>query len=272
MEEEGTPSWRLLYQQGTGPDTDFSLTAKHFPLVDTRQLPKDLPVVFSIDTSQKEGPDCSRNVILVMARFGGDDIVLDEFCARTDYIGLYRAFHRLARRYHPSAVIIEDASNGSALISQLQDEARFRIVPVVPKGTKSKRHLRRIRARHVLLPKRAEWFGAFVGEFEDFPDGGSDRVDTLTMYLDVMESKPVLASPPSRERAVAVGVGSRGPIRATSSPPLMQARGAVLVTASSRGPGCSNAMERRLPTRVANEEITVVMGTPNGAIIKKIPQ
>jgi phage terminase large subunit-like protein len=269
MEEDGAPSSRHLYQQGTGPDTNFNLIAKHFPLVDTRQLPKDLPVVFSIDTSQKEGPDCSRNVILVMVRFGSIDIVLDEFCARTDYMGLYRAFQELAADFHPSAVIIEHASNGSALISQLQDEAIFQIIPVNPNGTKSKRlrpHLGRIRRGHVRLPKGAEWFGAFVGEFEDFPDGGSDRVDALTMYLDFMKSNPVLGAPRRRERGLAAAVGSRGPFRLRSSPPQMQTRGAVLVTASSLLGGCSTPMERRSPA----EEITVIMGTADGIIRKKI--
>jgi phage terminase large subunit-like protein len=194
-EEEGKPGFRLLYQQGVGPEADFNIKPKHFRLVDTQGLPPELPVVFSIDTSQKEGPQTSWNVVLVVVRFGNDDIVLEEFCARCDYVRLYRAFHDLAGKYHPSAVVIEDTSNGSSLISQLQDENEFRIVPVIPRGSKTKRlrrHLLRIRKRLVHLPSRAEWFGGFVGEFVDFPDGATDRIDAMTMYWDFMASNPVL--------------------------------------------------------------------------------
>jgi predicted phage terminase large subunit-like protein len=278
-EEEGKPGFRLLYQQGIGPETGFSIKPKHFRLVDPRGLPPELPVVFSIDTSQKERPESSWNVILVMVRFGNDDIVLDEFCARCDYVSLYGAFHDLADEYHPSAVVIEDTSNGSALISQLQDEGEFRIEPVTPKGSKSKRlrrHMRRIRKGRIHLPTRADWFGKFVGEFVDFPDGATDRIDAMTMYWDFMATNPVLLShvPRDRARSLPAGVGSRGPIRLVSSRPDMEIRGAVLRTASSvlRGPSTlmERPPERTILTEPRREPITVIISTAEGPIRMKI--
>jgi phage terminase large subunit-like protein len=229
--------------------------------------------VFAIDCSQKQTPSSSRNVILVIVRLGNDDIVLHEFCKQSDYVELYEAFHILAKKYQPSAVLVEDACNGSALIAQLQHEREFHIVPVVPKGSKTKRlrrHVSHIKRRHIRLPNEAPWYGDFVGEFVSFPDSASDRIDALTMYLDFMESNPVLHAPRRRERASPAGVGSRGPIRLPALSSLMQARGAVLVTASSVQHGPSTMMERPAPISAPNDEITVIMATPDGVIRKKI--
>jgi phage terminase large subunit-like protein len=278
-EEEGKPGFQLLFQQKTGPETGFSIKPNHFRLVDPGGLPPELPVVFSIDTSQKEGPESSWNVILVMVRFGNDDIVLDEFCARCDYVRLYRTFHDLADNYHPSAVVIEDTSNGSALISQLQDEGEFRIEPVTPKGSKSKRlrrHLRRIRKGRIHLPTRADWFGGFVGEFVDFPDGATDRIDAMTMYWDFMATKPELLPhvPRNRARSLPAGVGPQGPIRLISSRPDIEVRGAVLRTASSvlRGPSTlmERPPERTILTEPRREPITVIISTAEGPIRVKV--
>jgi phage terminase large subunit-like protein len=276
-EEDGQPGFRYLYQQGVGPEFGFSIKPKHFPLIDVRKLPSDLPIVVSIDTSQKEGPNTSWNVILVIARLGNADVVIDEFCKRCDYIRLYETFQVYAKKYRPSAVLIEDTSNGSALISQLQDEQEFRVIAVTPKGSKAKRlrrHIRRIRQRLLLLPCRAAWFGAFVGEFVDFPDGATDRIDAITQYLDFMATNPTLAPPPKqRERSGPVGVGSRGLLRPVSSRPAMEAPRAVLVTGSStlRGlPAAGNRLTSGTRPEAPWEPITVVIATANGPVLEKI--
>jgi phage terminase large subunit-like protein len=276
-EEDGQPGFRNLYQQGVGPEFGLSIKPKHFPLVDVRKLPSDLPIVFSIDTSQKEGPDTSWNVILVIKRLDNTDIVIDEFSARCGYVRLYSAFHAFAKKYPPSAVLIEDTSSGSALISQLQEEQQYRVEPVTPKGSKAKRlrrHIRRIRKRLLRLPCRAAWFGAFVGEFVDFPDGATDRVDAITQYFNFMETNPELVpAPKHRERSGPVGVGSRGPLEQVSSRPMMETRGAVLVTGSStlRGlPASRNRLSSGIRPEAPREPIAVIVATANGPVRLKV--
>jgi phage terminase large subunit-like protein len=241
-EEEGSPDFYYLYQQAVGRKAELRIQARHFPLVEFRKLPLYCPVVFSIDTSQKDGPTASSNVILVIIRSGRDDIILDEFCARCDYVALYKAFHVLAQQYRPSAVLIEATANGTALISQLKDENEYRIEEVIPKGSKTKRlrrHLRHIRGRHVHLPQRTPWFGAFVGDFLNYPAGSTDRIDALTQYLDFRATDPklALATPRPLGRSGPAGVGSFGPLRNSSTRPRMEVRGAVMVTASSISSG-----------------------------------
>jgi phage terminase large subunit-like protein len=276
-EEDGQPGFRNLYQQAMGPEIDFSIKPKHFPLLDIGKLPSSLPIIFSIDTSQKVGPDTSWNVILVVARLGNTDVVIDEFCMRCDYVKLYSVFHALASKYGPSAVLIEDTSNGSALISQLQDEQQYRVESVTPKGSKTKRlrrHLRRIRRGLLCLPRGAAWFGAFVGEFVDFPDGATDRIDAVTQYFDFMKTKPKLVPPlKRRERSGPVGVGSRGLLRPVSSRPTMEAPHAVLVTGSStlRGPPASrNRLSSGTRPEASRDPITVVVATANDPVRVKI--
>lgn len=279
-EEDGRPEFRLLYQQGLGPQVDYALKPKHFPLLDVRQLPADLPVVFSIDASQKDGADNSQSAILVIVRIGKHDVVIDEFCSRCSYVTLYHAFQTLARKYRPSAVVIEDASNGSALIPQLQSENAFHIVPVVPRESKARRlrrHLRRIRRGRVWLKRGAAWFGDFVREFVDFPNGETDRVDALTMYLDFMSSDPVLRpAPKSPTRSLPAGVATmHGQIGPATTKPDMELPKAVLRRGRSMfDQSASTSMERPRAGGVRpgprRDPIAIVISTAQGPMIKYI--
>jgi predicted phage terminase large subunit-like protein len=206
------PIFRFLYQQGRSGGESLRIKARYFQYYDGRRNPS-LPVVLSIDTAQKGGDSSSRMVIQVWQTNGRDHFLLDVFAAVCDYQRLLGELEHLEKQYAPSMILVEDASSGSALISQA--EARFSCPTrgIVPRGSKSERfrpHFKTIRAFHVHVPISADWVPDWVEEIRAFPEGDyDDHVDALSMFLDFMSTKPHL-EPKKRGGGRAAMVASNG--------------------------------------------------------------
>ena len=111
------------------------------------------------------------------------------------------------RRYRPVAILIERASNGHALISDLVRRYGHIVRPIEPDGrsktTRLIAHVDTILSRRVYLPALAPWREEFVREFCEFPKGKfSDQVDATTQLLDHASEFAGL-SVSSGERAIA---------------------------------------------------------------------
>jgi phage terminase large subunit-like protein len=81
---------------------------------------------------------------------------------------------RYFRRYRPSAILIEEAANGPALISVMKRRHQRLVHEVTPKGSKTsrlRRHIDTILGQQIVLPKHAAWRDEFVAEFVEFPHG-----------------------------------------------------------------------------------------------------
>jgi predicted phage terminase large subunit-like protein len=206
------PSFRFLYQQGKSGGASLRIKSRYFPYYDGRR-DISLPVVFSIDTAQKAGANSSRMVIQVWQTDGRDHYLLDVFAAVCDYERLWGELKRLVKKYPPSMILIEETSTGSALISQATARLNFDVKGVVPQGSKSQRfrpHFKTIRAGRVHVPVSADWVPDWIEEIRAFPEGEyDDHVDTLSMLLDFMATKPRLTVPEQATLKV-VMVDSRG--------------------------------------------------------------
>jgi predicted phage terminase large subunit-like protein len=209
------PSFRYLYQQGRSGGASLRIRSRYFKYDDVRRN-TSLPVVLSIDTAQKGGGNSSRMVIQVWQTDGRDHDLLDVFAAVCDYERLWGELKCLVKQYRPSVILIEDASTGSALISQAKALMDHDIRGVVPRGSKSERflpHFKTIRAGRVHVPISADWVTDWVEEICAFPEGEyDDHVDALSMFLDFMRTRPCLIVP-KQATLNAVMVTSRGVTR-----------------------------------------------------------
>ena len=208
------PSFRYLYQQGKAGGASLRIKAKFFSHFDGLR-DASLPIVFSIDTAQKAGDHSSRMVIQIWQTTGRDHYLLQVFAEVCDYQKLWNELERLVKRYPPSVMLIEDASNGSALISQLGAVIDCEIRPVVPRGSKSTRfrpHFNTIRRGRVHVPISTDWVTGFIEEIRAFPEGNyDDHVDCLSMFLDFMALRPKLTVRRlARERALGVRTHNNG--------------------------------------------------------------
>src|SRR4029077_7179935 len=119
---------------------------------------------------------------------------------------------RYFRRHRPSAILIEGAANGHALISVMKSKHRNLIHEITPRGSKTarlRRHIDTILAHRICVPNNAQWRNEYLAEFVAFPRGDfTDQVDATTQYLDYMAGEPKLTMPPPL--ALAAGVNSQG--------------------------------------------------------------
>ena len=106
---------------------------------------------------------------------------------RLEYPDPRRPILAHAEAHGATAVLIEDASSGAALIGDLRHEGKLRPIPIRPDREKIVRleaQSALIEAGHVLLPETAPWLSDFQLEILAFPHGRyDDQVDSVSQFL-----------------------------------------------------------------------------------------
>jgi predicted phage terminase large subunit-like protein len=212
--KELTPPYDLYYQQGRGAHARIKIKPEHFPTFAPHMAPI-APIVLSIDAAQKDGADCSYNVIQAWSSNGQNHFLLALWRQQCGYADLCAVYKYFLRKLRPSTVLIEDTANGSALIAEAKRKSWVDVISITPDGrSKAARlldHVSTIRKKRIHLLDGADWRHAFVRELIEFPGEFDDQVDAMSQYLAFMATNPHLEPPPERALAVAIGF-SRGPI------------------------------------------------------------
>jgi predicted phage terminase large subunit-like protein len=206
------PGFETLYQQDPG-GTKLRIRPEDFGTFSSTMIPMSTSgVVLSVDAGQKAGPANSFSVIQAWLPCGGKHLLLGQWREQARYPDLRDAFHKMLRRHRPSAVLIEDTSQGSSLLTEIRPVTGMRIYPIIPIGDKverARRHQKIIRSRGVQLPAEAMWRESFVAEWTLFPCAGyDDQVDATVQYLEWISHNP---APAKREQGGIAGrVDPRG--------------------------------------------------------------
>jgi predicted phage terminase large subunit-like protein len=203
------PSFDMLYQQDCDAQALPAFRADHFPTI-TELMPPSAPIVLSVDAGMTQGRKNAFSVVQVWRVNAKRFYLLDQFREQCDYSELRRAVNRLRKRYRPSAILIERAANGNALISDLSRKHRKLVIAIDPDGrSKSARlraHAETIIAKRIHLPAEVPWRDDFVEEFVEFPRGKfTDQVDATTQLLDRADELARLEPRPARGGAVLAG-------------------------------------------------------------------
>lgn len=251
------PSFWMHYQQGEGPNLSCSIAFNDFKFFRIR--PNGLPRVISIDTSQKEGPNSSRNVIHVYETDGTMHYLVAMFAEQCSYKSLSRQIFKFIDRYGPCPVLIEDTARGSPLIERVRERHSANVKPVLP-GRRSKRerlmaHAEIIRGGRIHLNRRIDGIEEVAEEVVQYPDARfSDHLDALTQFLDFMAEKPILRLPILNSRTyVACSLASRPHLTSDSLWSLAQRK---------------SALEGQQTNE--EEDVRIVSGTPEGAQIRRL--
>jgi predicted phage terminase large subunit-like protein len=212
------PDFEMLYQQDADGRALPPITEDCFP---TFAMPpsRDLACLMSVDTGMTRGRRNSFSAIQIWYPVGSDHYLVDQWREQCDFDELRHQFLRYFRRHRPSAILVEKAANGHALIS-VMPKHRKRIHEITPKGSKTARlrlHIDTILGRRILLPENASWRAEFIAEFVEFPHGDfTDQVDATTQFLDWI---PTHSSPErSPQPGLCVGVNSRGQLLTSALP------------------------------------------------------
>jgi predicted phage terminase large subunit-like protein len=208
-----------LYQQNPAGAALPKILSEHFalqPLIDNESI----PTVVSIDPGQAEGDGNSYSVVQAWHVHSARYFLADQWRGRESYSKLRSICRRMIRRHRPGVVLIEKASTGIALLSDLQHFGWVERIPVVPRESKVTRlrsHIKVIVDGKIVLPESAEWRQDYVAEFVDFPKTKfSDQVDATTQFLEFMATNPTLTTP-KRPGMGALASNSRSQLTATVS-------------------------------------------------------
>lgn len=141
----------------------------------------------SLDCTFKETTDSDFVVLQVWGRIGANKYLLDQVRGRMDFPTTKTAMRALAAKWPWCNLwVVEDKANGSAIISELQNEIAG-INPFSPRDSKEARaHATAptVAAGNVYLPQYEPYTTDFIEECAAFPKGkNDDQVDCFTQAM-----------------------------------------------------------------------------------------
>ncbi len=152
--------------------------------------PRTGTVMQSWDTAVKKAVRNDWSVGITAIFYQGRYYVLDVFRARVSFSELIAEVRASCIRHKVERLLIEDASSGQQLITQLQDEPMpgvpfpKAIKPLEEKTARFEAQASKIETGCVVLPRAAPWLADFVGEVVSFPGGRfNDQADALAQLL-----------------------------------------------------------------------------------------
>ncbi len=113
--------------------------------------------------------------------------LLEVVRGRWEYPELLARATELARADNPEMVLIEDASNGTALLQSLAEGATYNLLGIKPrldKWARASKATAEFEAGRVLFPVDAPWLAEVTHELFAFPHGRyDDQVDSISQFL-----------------------------------------------------------------------------------------
>lgn len=151
-------------------------------------------IVISVDCTFKKAEDSDFVALHVYGVAGTRYYLLDRIHEQMGFAATKQAIRNLWDQYKPSATLIEDKANGSAVIEELSPEVPA-VLAINPKGGKIARAWAAqptVEAGSMLVPVEgvlpgqngADGAQEYIDEHADFPDGAhDDDVDAETQFV-----------------------------------------------------------------------------------------
>lgn len=183
----GEAAFRTQYQQDPASSGGTMLDFGKVTCLDCHPASvRSLKTVQTWDTAIKDGPNCDYSVCMT---FGWDDerwVVLDVFRRRMNFAALKENAIRLADKWSPARVIVEDSANGSALVWDMRGSQHY-FKPLSVTGSKEERFAvaaEWLETGKLALLRPATYFDELRRELVSFPEGRfDDQVDALSLFV-----------------------------------------------------------------------------------------
>lgn len=186
-QELGSAQFSAQYLQDPVPSEGTIIKRAWFRYFDNRLAPRFLEIIQSWDVAAKigAGNDWSVCVTLGVAKDGY--YVINVARMKVEFPDLLRAAKRLSAPFRPDRILIEESSNGLALLQSLSADTVLNVIGVKPRQDKESRVngvSAMFEAGKVKFMKDAEWLPMFERELVEFPGGrNDDQVDALSQLL-----------------------------------------------------------------------------------------
>lgn len=187
-DEIGAAAFSAQYQQKPVPPDGAIIAIDKLSL--TENIPDRLEcqrVVQSWDTAAKTGPHCDFSVGTTWGFFEQAWHLLDLTRARLEYPDLKARMRHLKAHWRAEEVLVEDSSNGTALVQQFRSEGELGYRLVRARHTKLERLIPQLDLLHsnqVRFSTNAPWWETLRREMAAFPDSRfDDQVDSISQFL-----------------------------------------------------------------------------------------
>jgi predicted phage terminase large subunit-like protein len=182
-----TRDWAAQYQQRPSPEDGSHFQRTWFNKLYIGRPWGQLPVVLSVDSSNKETKGSDYFVCQAWAKSRAEYWLVDQVRARMGFHDQVRAIATMRLRWaNVRQILVEEKSNGTAIIAQLQKKFPG-VIAINPEGGKEARAAATTwlwQTGCINLPEHANWLGAFIEEHITFPVGShDDQVDAASQYL-----------------------------------------------------------------------------------------
>ena len=160
---------------------------KYFEKSDLNNLFKEQLVYYiSVDCASGVGTEHDFTAISVFVVQNSKFYLWDLHRLKIAYPDLKSKIIEILKKYNPSAVLIEDKSNGTSLVQDLNSEYN-NIIAIKP--TKSKEFrvnsiLTTLEAGNLLIAKNQDWVEELEVELVSFPAGKhDDQIDSISQFI-----------------------------------------------------------------------------------------
>jgi predicted phage terminase large subunit-like protein len=152
----------------------------------------------SWDTAIKNSDANDYSVCTSWIEAEGRYYLIDIFRDKLEYPDLKKQFIKLAEKFSPDAILIEDKATGQAIIQDLKREINFPIIPINPTEDKITRAARAslfFESEKIFIKKELMDF-ELESELLSFPNSRhDDQVDSITQFINWIKSHAELSSP-----------------------------------------------------------------------------
>lgn len=189
----GAARFATQYQQRPAPAGGGLVQEKWFRRYAKADLPPHFDeVIQSWDTANTVSEWADWTVCTTWGRLGQSIYLLHVHRERLLFPDLVRAALRMAARFNPTVVLVEDHASGTQLLQVLREQGFGRGRAVKPVGDKQIRMTNQtalIESGRVWLPADADWVQSYLHELVLFPNARhDDQVDSTSQALDYLTS------------------------------------------------------------------------------------
>ena len=190
----GSREFNALYQQSPRGDGGNIIHADWFNFFDA-QPEKFSRIILSIDCTFTDADTSDYVAMAVVGQAGAQFYLLDMVNERLDIVGTMTRIQAKVRQWKPSAVLVEAAANGHAVMSMLKNKVpnMIGIKPSLlgPKVVRVQACAPIIEAGNLWLPSRSTWVEPFITQATLFPAArNDDMVDALSQALNWANQRP----------------------------------------------------------------------------------
>lgn len=153
-------------------------------------------VIQSWDIAAKDGERNDYSVCITALVRGRTVYILDVWREKVEFTELWKKVPFLAQRYQANALLIEETSNGIALLNRLRNEPPAGVPSPIARRPKLDKVARleaastMIEPGDLLLPANAPWLATFKSELLGFPSTRhDDQVDALSQLMNWVDER-----------------------------------------------------------------------------------